>query len=288
MDRFAQAVMDGRYAHAKAAVPSCRAALEKLRKSSRDKQPLPVRGPEGTHAVLLKRARLLGRPRILVRWLDGERALLDRFAKAVADGRFRTAREAGWACQAAITELHRRYPVRYAGRPVRSIHTIQHDLWPRVARLRDRWFNSHWSDAELRLVDRYARAVITHKYPHIRAAARACGDAINLMHSRHMGRKVMVRTLSGVFDQILTRAYELGRFKLPHRRWTDEERRVAARWVRKYALHRRGKLRMNLFTVAGMLRDELERLGYYRTVTGCVAEIVTQHSRSLGRPPRRR
>ena len=85
-----------------------------------------------------------------------------------------------------------------------------------------------------------------------------------------------VRTLPGVFDQVLTRAKQIAPFQIPHRRWTAEERRIAARWTRKYDLHMRGRLVMNLLTIAALLQAELGRKGYYRNVQACVTEIVTQ------------
>ncbi|UCG43757.1 MAG: hypothetical protein JSU73_03845 [candidate division WOR-3 bacterium] len=273
VDRHARRVVSGRYSHAKAAVPRCRAELKRF----------CDRTPGAVHHALLLRARMLGRPRILVRWTTAEKNLLDRFAQAVADGRIETAREAGRQCQEATRRLHRRWPARYAGVPDRSVYTIQHEIWPRVARLGLRWFNSHWSSQERGLVDRYARLAIAHRYPDTRAAARACCKAINRLHDsqdrRRTGRcrPVLVRTLGAVYDQVFDRTRELAPHRLPHRRWTAAEIRVAKRWARKYARHLRGRLRMNRSTMAQLMQAELDRKGYYRTVPACAHEIIRRY-----------
>lgn len=281
-ERYARAVLTGRYSNAVLAVKDCRAALARVAGGSpRKAMRPPVRSRKAVHAMLVKAALRLGRTRSRARWRPGETAILDRFAKAVAGNRFRTAREAGPACRDAITTLHRRFPAQYAGIPERSLSTIQHELWPRVAKLKFRWFNSHWSAAELALADRYTRLLVAHRFPHVSAASRACCEAINRLHARlarKRGRKQpgIVRTLPGVFDQILTRAKELAPFQIPHRRWVAEEHRIAARWTRKHDQHMRGKLTMNLFTIASLLQGELDRKGYYRNVQACVTEIVTR------------
>ena len=134
LQRYAVAVKRGRYANAVLAVDDCRAALERLRRSTGSQTPPRTR--QALHRQLFLRARALGRPRIRVRWHDAERKVLDRFARAVARGTILTARGAGEACVEALNRLHRRYPKKYADVRERSIFTIQHELWPRVARLR--------------------------------------------------------------------------------------------------------------------------------------------------------
>jgi len=290
--RFAHGVLSGKYRNAVYAVEPCRAALARsVRGGLRQAAKPPARTRSAVHAVLIKSAIGMGRVRSRARWNPSERAVLDRFAQAVAGNRFPTAREAGPACRAAITALHRRFPSQYSGIPERSLSTIQHELWPRVAKLKYRWFNSHWSDPERSLVDRYSRLLIAHRFAHVRAASKACCEAINRFHvrvaRRRGGRRPgIVRTEPAVFDQVLTRAKQIAPFQIPHRRWTAAERRIAARWTGKYDLHRRGRLTMNLFTIAALLEAELGRRGYYRNLQACVTEIVTQ--RREGRNGKRR
>ncbi len=291
-DRYAQAIVKGRYPHAVAAVPDCQAALDRLRRRIRDaarpdRVPPPWRAKQGIHIQLLKRARLFGRPRLLVPWHRSELTLLDRYARLVARGRFATAREAGRACAEALRELHDARPREFEGVPYRTAMSLQHRLWPRVARLRFRWFNSHWAAVEAREVDRHARLLLKRRYPNVMEAARECCRSLARLHARQerrgpkCRRNLTVRTVPGVYDRLRTRASELDRFQLPCRHWTAEERKVALRWVRKYDRHRQGKLRMNLATTADMMQAELERRGYYRGLGACVSEIVGQRRRLL-------
>jgi hypothetical protein len=279
--RFARGVLSKKYRNAVLAVEPCRAALGPVTGTKWS----GLRARQSVHRKLILVAIELGRAKSRVRWKPEEKAILDRFARAVAEGRMRTARGAGKACAEALSRLHRRYPEKFAGAPDRKEAGIQGELWPRVAKLRSRWFNSHWSAAELALADRYARLLIAHRFPHVRAASKACCEAVNRLHARLARRRGgkqpgTVRTLPGVFDQILTRAKEIAPFQVPHRRWIAEEHRIAARWTHKYDQHVRGKLTMNLFTIAALLQAELDRKGYYRNVQACVTEIVTQR-RSL-------
>lgn len=277
VDRFLRAVAAGKYPHEKASLEDCRRALGAFA--------VPT-----IYRKMLDRGHELGRPRMRARFDSGELAVLDRFARLIARGKYRTARSAGPDCQAALTRLHERLPGHYATVPVRSIHTIQHELWPRVARLRTRWFYSQWSDEEESLVERYSRALIAHEYANIRDAARACTLAINRMHAQKEGRPeknpAEVRTMPGVADKIFDHTRRLDVRQLPYRRWTAEERRISRRWARKYLQHKQGRLRAGLDTLAEMMRRELDRLGYYRNRQACITEIHTQHK--LIAPPRPR
>ena len=282
IERYARAALDGRYANMVLVVKDCRDSLVQAEFANRRKRSNPpLRTRQAVHAMLVKAASRLGRPPVRVRWSSGERALLDRFALAVAENRYEGAREAGTDCRDAISRLHRRSPGRYAGFPERSLHTIQHGIWPRVAKLRWRWFGSHWSSDERALVDRYARSLIAHRFPNVKAASRACHRAVNHLHTRLARKRGSrppgeVRTLPAVFEQLLVRSKQLAPYQISHRRWTAPERRIAARWTRRYVKHVNGKLTMNLFTIAELLQAELGRRGYYRNLQACVTEIVTQ------------
>jgi hypothetical protein len=286
-ERFARGVLSKKYRNAVLAVEPCRAAIARCAGGIGPE----LRTRQSVHRMLVLTAIKLGRVKSRVRWTPEEKAVLDRFAQAVADGRILTARGAGKACVEALRRLHRRYPKKFAGAPDRNEAGIQGELWPRVAKLCYRWFNSQWTAAERKLVDVYTRRLIAHGYPTMREAAKACCRAINRMHARKGRRGVgrnrtgPVRTPGGTFDQMFTRSRELEWTQLPHRQWTPVEQRVAARWARKFLLHRRGKLRMNVRTIAGLMTGELRRLGYYRPESACMAEIYEQwrQLRGLGR-----
>jgi hypothetical protein len=264
LEPFARAVVEGRLPNAMAAARECR-------------RKLPAFPVTAIHAMMLKCCRRLGRPLSHVAWTPPESAVLDRFARLVAEERYRTARSAEPDCLAALERLHRRYPARYAGMRLRTNASVRHHLWQRVARLRSRWFHSTWSAAEDALLRRFSRAVLARKYPHMRDAARACTLAVNRMHARKEGRPESDRREVRSFAAVTARMYDITRemdvCQLPYRRWTAEERRVTSRWARRYERYREGKSRAKLLTLAGMMSAELARRGYYRSVHACAAKI---------------
>jgi hypothetical protein len=72
---------------------------------------------------------------------------------------------------------------------------------------------------------------------------------------------------------MVERCRVIARYRISHRRWHPKELKQAAQWVRRYDRYRRGRLRANLDTLAGMMRDQLDRLGFYRTRLACQAKI---------------
>ena|GEM_PF-1674892 len=282
VERYARAVLKKEYGDAVLAVEPCRAELARAAKGART----ALRTRRSVHHRLVAWAIKLGRVRLHVSWTPREEAVLDRFVRAVAGGRIPTARGAGRACAEALHRLHLRYPAEFAGKPNRSEVGAHNMIWRRLVKLRSRWYNSRWTPSELELVDRYARLLIAHRLPHIRAASRACREAINRMHARQAKRRGVehpgeVRTLAGVFNQVFYRVKELAPYQVPWRRWTVEEQRIAAGWRRKYGRHKRGELTMNLRTIAALMQAELSRRGYFRSVQACVVEIVTRSREGL-------
>ena len=278
LDRYARAVRDGKYVSAVAAVAPCRAELLRLRRTHPDSAPDIDRTRQSVHRALILHARKLGRPRLRIRWQPEERQVLERFADAVAQGKYPTARGAGRACAVALKKLHERKPTAYAGIHDRTEATIQHVLWPMVAKRRFRWFNSNWDKAELDILDDYARKIIAHEYDSIMAASHDCVKALAEFHRKRnpRGPAILVRGLPGVFSQLRVHAIAMDRFQLPNRPWEKIERKVAKRWARTYLEGRKRGRRMSLDTAGGMMLGELSRLGYFRTQQACVAEIWYQ------------
>ncbi len=340
-ERFARAVLTGRYRHVTEAVSDCRKALDRLGLPGR-------RTPTGVRHHLNKTARRLGRPLVSVKWSTTEEEIISRFARAVvqreyrtiataapvacralsalglqfgrtrqavvdrlrartrdmghgavrqlwtrqeieladrharamADGTYGDAMEAARACAAAMNRLRQQHPARYREMPPRSLSRIHGVLLPRIRELIYPWRHTKWLKAELRLVDLYARAAVEHRYPSVLHAARACHKAVERLHVRRQRgmahRATQIRAVHSVFDKVMRRAKTLGRYRLPGRRWTPEEHQVSARWGRKYRLHREGKLRMNLPTVAKLMQAELDRLGYYRTLQACAIRVIDE------------
>jgi hypothetical protein len=294
LDRFARAVRDGRFPNAVLAVEPCRNALLRLcRKTARAGRPAGFpRTRQTVHRQLIFRARELGRPRLLARWHPSELALLDRHARYVARDRYATAREAGRACAEALRRLHDSRPDEFEGIPYRTEATLQHRLWPRVARLRYRWYNSHWDKAERALLERFARETSDGKRGCIREAARVLCRHLARLHARrertHSGtRPKPARSLSAVSATLFDRVQELGNKRVPNRRWSRAEQRIADRYARRYDRHCRGLLRMNLRTIATLMQADLDRKGWFRSLEACQSRIIEHRKALVGNPGRR-
>jgi hypothetical protein len=112
-------------------------------------------------------------------------------------------------------------------------------------------------------------------------ASVACWKAIARLHrnSRSARRSQELRTLTAVSRRLYDRAVEIARTRLPRRRWTPTELRLARQWLARYRQYRTGKRRMNLATIAGVMQAELDRLGFYRTAPACRSKVLELYTR---------
>jgi len=278
LDRHGRALVAGEYRTVKAAAVSAHREIRRLRTGV----------PRELSAVeyrLQRRTRGMGRGKPLRMWTRAEIALAQRYAQAMARGVYADAMEAARACAAALERLP---ATEKEPPPRRSLGRVHNVLLPMIRRRIYPWRHTGWLPAELRLADVYARAAVEHRYPSVLHAARACQRAIGRYHRRRLrgiGRPPSeIRAIKSVFDKVMRRAKQLGRYRLSNRRWTRTELRVSARWCRKYQLHREGRLAMNLKTISTLMRAELDRLGYYRTLHACVTQLITEsHAPLTGR-----
>jgi len=165
LTRYAQALARGEYSTARQASDACQ---QELGASSQ----LPGRTFPAVRFQLMSRARADGwhreirRPRLTA----DERRIIDRYARRIAAGRITPATAALRPCRRELARL--RLPAsRTACTVVRLLRARAHAFGlPPVRRL--------WSDPELLLVQRHARALGAGEYPTIAAAARACQTAM--------------------------------------------------------------------------------------------------------------
>ncbi len=286
IDRFARAIINGRYPGAVAAVADCQRELGRVRPSERR--------AAVTLAIRLRiRVRALGRIQTHNPWTREENRLISCFAERVVRGRYPGAPQAAVDCKAALDRLRYRHQDRQGPLPVRTVEKVTDRLWARLARLGTPRAHRLWSAAELRVIDRYAHAVIKHRYPTLASAVPDCWKAVNRLDSavreRRSGKrdKLAVRSQQTVHSQLFDRTREIAHNQIPQRRWTADEDRLVTKWARKYDLHRRGKLRMNIKTIAGMLQAELGRRDYYRSLRACISRVYEGRRRLRRRPGRK-
>jgi hypothetical protein len=281
LDRFAQAVVGGRYRTSAEAAPDCRRELHRVR-------PEAIRSDTALATNLRGRVRAMGRVQTKNPWSGAEDRVISRYARLVALGRYDGAKQAAVECLAVVNRLRRRQAVRGASLPARTLVNVAGRLWRVLAKLGIPRAQALWSPAEVRVIDHYARAVIAHQYPSIEHAVEDCWSAVAQLDSSARTARLgaegaqTVRARASVRAKIYERVRGIDHRQLPGRRWSVEERRSAEKWARRYDLHRRGRLRMGPDTMGRMMRAELGRLGYYRTDLACRAEILERRRHLVG------
>jgi hypothetical protein len=283
VERLARDVVGGRYRTSIAAARVCRSEL------ARDGAPLPALL---TLSVAIRRqARKLGMDAGWTFLSAAEKRAYDRLARAVVAGRYPTVDAAARAYGAGRSDAPAFSAPRASGQRSRTLAAVRTQIKLR-AREYGQCPRSHFSASELALIDSYARAAVNHRFSSAEHAAAACRRALSRMHrtkARRRGLPVLwQRGLSAVHRRLLDRVREIGRFRLGRRAWEPEEARIALRWAEKYRQHRLGRSRVNAKTAAEMMREQLDRLGYYRTFYACRARIEKVHAGLIAGPATRR
>ncbi|MCX6840709.1 MAG: hypothetical protein NTX53_00185 [candidate division WOR-3 bacterium] len=163
IDRFSRALARNEYPHGTAAVADCRRALDRAGITRRR-----------TDVAIANRindgARALGRVSKFAPWSASGARIIDRFTRALVSDRYPTIVAASRACRSALeragqlgnrTEGGLRAKLR-----IQAIRMGRSIFWPR------------WSDAELRILNRFARAVIRGAYANAKVAAVPCRRAL--------------------------------------------------------------------------------------------------------------
>jgi hypothetical protein len=284
VDRYARRVAAGLYRTFAAAAVDCRLEVAAAAPPGHVR-----RSAESVRGQLVQRARALHLPPPGSAWSAAEERIVDRHARMVADGRVRDALTAAELCAAAVNRHRCRYPSRYRTSYLRKPSTVHSRLLPRIAALRYPRPRTRWTEPELTVIDRFARAAIAHEYPDLLAAARVCNAELARLYvpaPRSGGTArtpTSVRTVNSVRDKLALRTRELDWRRLPCREWEPQERAVSARWVGRYARHKDGKAVAGVTTLARMMAAELDRLGFYRSIHACQAELIAGIQRGTAR-----
>lgn len=150
-----------------------------------------------------------------------ELEVIDRYARAMADGKYRSTSAAAPDCLQAHRELRARRP----SVPPRSQASIRRALSNRAEKLGLAWTVSFWSPAEKRIAHECAEALIEGRLSDRHAAARECRRRLAV----ELGRN---RTVEGSCWHIARATRALG-IPAQEQKWTAEEMRVLRRYTRK-------------------------------------------------------
>jgi hypothetical protein len=152
-ERYARAITSGRYRSAPAAAPNCKSELAGRHTLDAVKQRLRLL------------ARAMGRSEFQPPWTPDEKAVVNRFARAIVQRRYRNVKEALPDCQ------------RERRRVAPTIERTDVALaWKVLCRAYDLGLprrKHFWTEEELRLLKRHAAALARGRYPDILTAANA-------------------------------------------------------------------------------------------------------------------
>ncbi len=166
-------------------------------------------------------------------WSWQELRILDRFARALAAGEYRSARASAVACQQELDVQRGRHP--YAGWAVsqRTVVGIRAQIVERARALGAVWPGTRLLGEERRIVERYAGAFLRGEYPDVRAAARACREELERTEFGGSGgiRYRVRRPYFGVYGSVLELVRKSG-WTEPDGHWSAREKQVAARYAR--------------------------------------------------------
>ena len=235
LERHASALACGECPKSSAAVREIKRAFERAG--------LGVRHPDSAIRDLVNvRSRALGRPRYSVAFSPGEDRVIDRFSRALARNEYPHGTAAVADCRRALARAgitRRRKDAAIANRINDGARALG-----RVSKF------APWSASGARIIDRFARALVSDSYPSIVAASRACRSALE--RAGQLGN----RTEGGLRAKLRIQALRMGR-PIFWPRWSGEELRILYRFARAVI---RGAY-PNARAAAAPCRRALERAG---------------------------
>ncbi len=163
LDRFSRALVRNEYARGMAAVADCRRALARA----------GIASPRGDAMIARRindRARALGWGAEFAPWSAAGVRIIDRFARALVSGRYPSIVAATRACRPALE--------RAGQLGNRTDGGLRAKLRKQALGMNKAGFRPRWNAEELRVLDRFARAIIRGAYPTASAAAEPCRRAL--------------------------------------------------------------------------------------------------------------
>jgi hypothetical protein len=232
--RYARDAAAGRYRQVKDAARACREEFLRLGRQ----QPKPPwlsqqRTQVAIYNRMLKHIRKLGLLPRHDEWSPEESRVLDTYARALARGKFRKAREALVDLKQELERLRRRYPDANWLRVQRRPSALLHMLRIRARALGRPIKAVAWSPAERRLLDDYARGVVSGKYPNATYAARLMLSRMAQLRSRRPAPEgfEVVRGFKAAKGMLWARSHAFGRPLLVFP-WSAEELKIVDRYGR--------------------------------------------------------
>ncbi|MFO7675016.1 MAG: hypothetical protein R6X12_01665 [bacterium] len=288
IDDYVQALVQGRYRDPIVAARDCRHDLDRRRSRCRGQSIPPARDLKSLRDQLSQRAGGLGwswRARL---WLPGEKRILDRHVRRLVRPNPPTLRQVARDCHRELRELHARLnrsdPARRKSYRERTLVTLRSYLCI-MSQKAGRTVNPRWTARQDRTLQKYARGVVSGRYPTANEAGDACYEELFKPDSEKPGsvqdRDRAARTRIAVRDRVRKLAHGLGE-RWPKTRWTAKELVLLNRAVDWYERHRgTRRLRPGEAAITG-LQTELEQIGSHRALEGCRGRLWKEWHRRHG------
>ena len=270
VEPYVQACLRGDYPSPRAAALACYDALPARISTQRTFN--------SVYQLILKLARLRGLKRIKRPPDEREARVLDRYVRALHEGRYKYVPLAAPDCLAELLPLRRRRPDAGLLLP-RTLSWVTEMLYRRSTALGLPRFRNLLTPAEHRLVERYARKVDRGELPDWLVAARECHAEIQrryahpLRHKPGGPRRLTSHSIYTIHDQIRGVAQRL-KLRGPHCvRWSPQEMKLLRDWLRWFLRYRRVRRLHPMKQASEGLQEDLAKLGSYRAASACQGQL---------------
>jgi hypothetical protein len=206
LSRYVEFVVDGRYRSAQEAADFCRREIARLRRVPGERSDASVHTLNAVRSRLWERLTQTGKPRPHARWTPAEQDMIDQYARAVLDRRYRSAARASSDCSEAIRKLDmsvtQRNSAPAAQRIIRRQESVHCALIERMHELgRHQYGWRRWTTNELKVARRWRREYALYR----RGKRRANLGSLSEMMRAELDRLGYFRTRSACAGEILTR-----------------------------------------------------------------------------------
>ncbi len=189
-------------------------------------------------------------------WSARELEVVNRFVKALRNGRYRCGAEAARACREQLETMRRRRTGARRPPVSRSENAIfvMFGIRKRAAGVSGP--GNRWQPDELRVIERYVTALRDNRYAGLPEAVRECRRELTKLRQgrRRTGPKLLVRSTAAIHQKLDTAVRAAG-LTLRFGRRRPDEVRIVSRYVRAYLAGRYPSMR----AAAARCRRELAR-----------------------------
>jgi len=282
VEPYALAGIRGEYPSIRAAARACYQALPRRVRASRSLGSI--------RRLLIMLARRHGLRRYKRPVTEGEARVLDRYVRAVHEGRYKLVTEAAPDCLAELTRLHRKRPDARELRP-RSLSWVRLALYRRSEALGLPRYHCPLTPTEKTLLEHFARKVDRGELPDWLTAARECHAEIRRRYAhpsrlRPGGpRRLTSHSIHTIHDEIRKLSRRLGLRGPRCIRWSAREQGLLEQWLRWYSRYRGIRRLSPLSQAAEGLQEDLAKMGSNRTVKGCRERLKLYYRLHRGSHP---